>query len=97
MMQGRTLTTTETFLVALPLVPLQWSCWGWSVSTIWRWYVVPFGAPALSVPVAIGLLALLACLSTKRIPSVVTWDNVVDPFVRPLFLLLVAWVARLFL
>ena len=91
------------FILALLFIPtLLWR--GFVLVKLWTWFLVPLGAPAPKVPLAMGLLLLHAHLTlgssandgdfTKR-PD---WlhKTIGFSFVAPALLLGVAWAIRLF-
>lgn len=50
----------EQFIGVLITWPLLTCLNGWVISVTWRWFMVPFGAPAIGVAWAVGLSALVA-------------------------------------
>lgn len=54
------------WLLALALaVPLTfWQ--GWMVARLWRWFVVPIGAPAIGLAQAVGLAVIVAMFRRSR-------------------------------
>jgi len=74
---------------------------GWALTLLWNWYAVPFaGAPPLSIPMGIGLTALVAVILGQRglvgpkDPEEKEFVRVLTPFVRPLLAVLIGWIAR---
>jgi hypothetical protein len=43
---------------------------GWMISSLWGWYVVPFGMPHISIAWAIGLAFLIQFLRPSMCPSI---------------------------
>lgn len=80
------------------------SIWGGYVITmLWRWFIVPaFGAPAISIPVAIGMGLLVQLLRPVRSPDDgLTFRQALirataQSLVIPLFSLLIGGIAVLF-
>ncbi|MBK3780216.1 hypothetical protein G3A43_08090 [Paraburkholderia aspalathi] len=48
----------EQFIGFLITWPLLTCLNGWVISVMWRWFIVPFGAPEIGVAWAIGLTAV---------------------------------------
>jgi hypothetical protein len=74
---------------------------GWVLSILWRWFAVPmFGLPGIGIAEAVGVALIVAMLTHehRREPkSESTSDSLTDAaavFLRPLFALLVGWVAK---
>lgn len=85
---------------AIAIVTLAAIAEGWALSILWGWFVVPiFNAPALSIPVAIGL-ALTIGMMTKNIqPSQEgkkALEMVINGLTRPFILLVVGWITLQF-
>lgn len=76
---------------------------GWVLTKLWAWFIVPFGAPALSIPYAIGLALIVTYLTsrtsiTKTAPTEIDWTKAfVEIVVGPLLTLLLGWAVTLFL
>jgi hypothetical protein len=74
---------------------------GWALMHLWRWFVVPFGFPALSLPWAIGLSITVGFLTNHTIPKKTddtdTMKAALYVFVRPLMAFLIGWVIQRFL
>lgn len=47
------------------LVPFGWALRGWVLFVLWGWFVLPLGAPAVTIPQALGL----SVLSTLFLPN----------------------------
>ena len=86
-------------LGAIALTPLVALLDGWAMAVMWRWFVVPiFHIQALGVAPCCGLVVLAALLThqdSKR--SVEGWALYALYVVRPLMLLGIGWIVRLFL
>jgi len=54
-------------LVALILTPISYVINGWVLSLLWRWFLVPFDFPVLSIPQAIGISLVIGFL-THQVP-----------------------------
>lgn len=50
-------------VVALLATPFLYALDGWVLSILWRWFIVPFDAPVLSVPAAIGVSIVVGFLT----------------------------------
>ena len=92
--------------LALAIAPFTYILNGWALTILWRWFVVPtFGAPRLSIPVAIGISIITGFL-TYRAPSP-TKDNeevaiknlnaALLSIVHPLICLGIGWIVTLFM
>ena len=54
------LSGEERGCLVLVVSPVSWLADAWVAVHLWRWFVVPFGAPPLTMPWAFGLLVLAA-------------------------------------
>lgn len=91
-----TMKSLEIFIILTLSVILGPVLNGYTLSTLWGWFVVPtFGAPGLSVGVASGLVLLVAFLTYQRLAQVVeekqqkshwekTFENLAWLVLRPL-------------
>jgi hypothetical protein len=72
---------------------------GWVLSVMWRWFIVPLGAPVISIPAAIGIALLAGMLTHQtRNPDEVEWEHLLSSaLIAPPFILLVGWVVKQFL
>lgn len=72
---------------------------GWVLSVLWRWFLVPLGAPALSIPAAIGVAIIVGMLthqSSKTDDE--DWAAKISAiFLGPPMMLLVGWITKQFL
>lgn len=101
------MSTTIRLLLALVVVPVQvliavfWG--GYVCSTLWAWFIVPLGAPAISYLHAVGIGTVLSSfLGARGLPS--DHDNSDEAFIRsmirgffyglfiPAFSLAIGWV-----
>jgi len=79
-------------LGALALIPVMIVAKAFIVVSIWTWFMVPFGAPALGIATAIGVMCVASFFNgggkheEKAYIAVLHW----------LITWLVAWVAHLF-
>ncbi|HEY3544739.1 MAG TPA: hypothetical protein VGK17_01450 [Propionicimonas sp.] len=86
----------EFIAIVVLIVPMS-LLRGFTISTLWGWYVVPtFGAPSLSVVAAIGISLLVGLLTAKAPPKDERGDTeVIYPLVWSLticgFALLFGW------
>ncbi len=88
----------------LLLAPIHLVFEGWVIVLLWRWFVIPLGAPAVNVPTAIGLAALISLLTKQihRSPDHRSerdkWvDFIAAAFIFPTGALVTGAIARLFL
>jgi hypothetical protein len=63
---------------------------GWVLTYLWLWFIVPFGAPVLTIPMAIGLTLLVNYLSgaikiTKDEKPII--DVMIEVFASPFIVL----------
>lgn len=76
--------------------------YAWAAQTLWAWFVVPLGAPAISLAHAYGLCALLWMLTNHSTEQKKTDDGAgaamlklaAVAFARPLFSVGAAWLVR---
>ena len=89
-------------LVLLLAIPLSAIWAGFTFSVLWAWFVVPtFSAPPLTIPVAIGLVLLVAFLTYQHSRSSTTGDTstaemIARAILRPALVLLLGYVVHLF-
>jgi hypothetical protein len=73
---------------------------GFVISKMWAWFIVPtFGAPQLSIPVAIGIGMLIAMLAKNNIEKKEKESLLVTigiALLSPLMTLLIAWIVYQF-
>lgn len=86
--------------IPMSIATVIWS--GYVLSVIWRWFMVPlFGLPVLSIPAAIGIDALVTLVIPSQKPSKdteqSTWSAIITGILKPLVMLGVAFIAKLFL
>lgn len=55
-------------IAVLGISPVLYMLNGWVLSILWKWFIVPFGAPNISIPVAIGIAIVIGFL-TKQTES----------------------------
>jgi len=87
----------------VPLAILGLATWlvsiglnGWAASVLWRWFVVPFGAPQLTVGWAVGLMSVLGVfvsMAPEERPGVALFMA----FARPLLCLAIGYGALHFM
>lgn len=53
-------------LALLAVVLCQPILYGWAITYLWIWYVVPLGLPAISIPHAIGLGLMSRLVRSSR-------------------------------
>jgi hypothetical protein len=95
--------------IALFLTPFCYIINGWVLSQLWKWFVEPFGVPALSVPYAIGVSLIVGFLTHQRNTSRSTDDRdkgekitsavaeILTSFTLPLITLGIGWIVSQFL
>lgn len=86
-------------IFALLVSPLLVVLNGWVGSLMWRWFVVPLGAPPIGTGWAIGLVCIVAVFAGSRATD--DEDDLVKAVIftvlQPLFLLLLGYIARHFM
>jgi hypothetical protein len=99
-------SVVAALLMLLVVVP-GWYLYGWCLSLLWAWYVVPaFGLAPLGILQAVGLSCILG-LTAIRVPAVktqaqkdaesaeTTWEafgRMLALTLSPLFILAIGWV-----
>lgn len=82
-------------------VALAWMWYGYVLHILWGWFMVPaFGAPPLSIPMALGVSVTVGLL-TKPSPEIKEsepkWRPWAVMFMRPALVLLTGWIVTRFL
>lgn len=79
---------------------------GFVVSVLWKWFVVPLGLPAISVPHGIGLSTLILFMTNDYTYSeeldssdrnAIIMNTFLIPFGVPLLFLLNGWIIHFFM
>lgn len=87
------------------LVALSCVLNGWALAILWGWFMVPFGAPVLTIPTAIGL-ALVVSFLTHQTDHYEDKDktagerfggSVLTMLIKPPLALFVGWIVKQFL
>lgn len=68
---------------------------GYAFSILWGWFIVPtFHLPAISVPLAIGIMITLGEITRQYVPAKEgdTWKPIIFAYLCPLFALLCGWI-----
>ena len=71
----------------------------WALSVLWKWFILPLGAPQLSIGSAIGLSIVVGFLTAKPQDSKkeVDWTTVVpSALLSPLIAVGIGWIVHLF-
>ena len=72
--------------------------YGWAVSILWGWFVVPFGLPSLSIPWAIGLASVAKMIiSSGKKTSPEGIEEWTAHLLSPLFVVGMCWVVKSFM
>lgn len=86
-------------LCLLALLPSAAFVGGWTLQTLWLWFVVPLGAVPIGLWHAAGLHLFASWLATRPNvalkPDYGVTDAVGHVLLAPLFVLAVAWLFRL--
>jgi hypothetical protein len=71
---------------------------GWVVSILWGWFMVPIGVPAISTPIAIGIVLTLSAMRMKRVksPDEEPWETLAFAAIAPLVALTLGWIVKQF-
>lgn len=92
------MTFAATLALSVPLVLLDAAV----LATLWRWFAVPLGAPAVGLAHMVGIATLVG-LGTHQFVPTAGMDNreravgaIADGLVAPTFALLVGWIALQF-
>lgn len=88
-------------LVKILLIPFLLAWKGYVLTILWRWFIVPvFGAPALTVAPAIGVLAVVGLLTYQARKGEADW-NAAEYFLlgtlNPALALFGGWVVTWFM
>lgn len=74
---------------------------GWVFSILWGWFAVPvFALPAISIPAAIGIAAIVSLLTSHTAAESKDgdrWSKFVGVLLGPAMVLLVGWIAKQYL
>jgi hypothetical protein len=74
--------------------------YGWAVSTLWGWFIVPLGGREISIPLAIGIGLTLGALrfsKTKKEDDNLGWhEKLIAPVVGPLVAVGLGWIVKQF-
>lgn len=72
---------------------------GFALSVLWGWFIVPLGAPKITVPLAIGLALVVGMLAHQHAKDDDReWsDLLAHAIVKPPLFLLMGWIVRGFL
>ena len=72
--------------------------YGWVVSILWGWFIVPFGLPSLSIPWAIGLASVAKItISSGKKTSPEGFEEWTAYLLSPLFVLGMCWIVKSFM
>ncbi len=91
------------FLCLLLIYPFLWAWSGLVFKIMWGWFVIPIGAPAVTVAQGVGLAALVMLVRNNRKEDEDTslYDELPGIVVRstfiPAYILLVGWIAHWFM
>lgn len=94
------------FLILLSTLIVSIILRGWVLSTLWAWFLVPIGAPAIGIATALGISVIIGLftmhlnhetvkVSNKSLPEL--FANIISKSIgSPLISLLVGWIILLF-
>jgi hypothetical protein len=86
------------FLVALLAITIMFR--GYTLSTLWGWFAVPYGLTAISIPLAIGfycIFNMLQIIKRSEKDSGITTEGALFPFIWGGMMLLVGYFAKMFM
>jgi len=86
-------------LVGLLSLPFLFLIKGLVLSTLWSWFIVPLGVPAISIPMAIGI-GIVAAYMTGIDDNGFNTDSMRDVLkgiVHPLVILFIGWIVLFFM
>ena len=81
-------------------VPAMVILYGYCLASLWGWFLVPFGAPPISIAWAIGLIAVRGIViptPSSKPKSQRPWSDLFDMIAKPLIILAVGYIAHLFM
>ncbi|MDD3481024.1 MAG: hypothetical protein PHW75_02250 [Patescibacteria group bacterium] len=75
---------------------------GFVLSILWGWFLVPLGAPSITIPIAIGIALIAGMLvdtsTLARKKGEEAFSAILTGiFLRPIFALFVGWIVTLFM
>lgn len=84
----------------------EWLLWGWAVSKLWGWFLVPLGVPAITVLHGLGISMFMAVFKQyvpkqkekgkdTSIPALI--GEILGILLRPLLPVLVGWIVVQFM
>ena len=86
-----------TLVIAVPLLVL-WQ--GLAVSTLWGWFLVPIGAPGLSVVAAAGVCLIASAMRMRHNKSADTsaerYEAIATAVIVPVVALAIGWIIKTF-
>lgn len=91
-----------TLIAIFVMIPILMLEQGWVISTLWDWFIVPFGAPQVGIATAIGacLIASIVRLGGYRTHQEATFEESISYLVRvffmPLLAVAIGWVVKHF-
>ena len=89
-----------TIVATLVLIPLLMIEQGWAISTLWDWFIVPLGAPAIGIATAIGASIIVGVARMKHDyeddrPDR-KFERLVYSFLTPLVAVSIGWIVKQF-
>lgn len=85
-------------ILAIASIPLLFIEQGWAISTLWGWFLVPLGVPAIGIAASIGIAITLSVLVSRyrKTDDDDKWGVLLYAFVRPLVLVFIGWIVKQF-
>lgn len=93
----KTLIVLLMICVVIPAL-LMWQ--GWAVSTLWGWFVVPLGLPAIGIAAAAGLCLVASAIRMRKSKGTQTNSEKYEVFAGliliPPISVLMGWIIKTF-
>lgn len=89
-------------LAAIVVGPLLFLLQGWSISTLWNWFIAPLGAPEIGIATALGISLTAGVLRFKgtrnddNVSRKERLERVVGYFLVPVIAVGIGWVVLQF-
>lgn len=83
---------------AILIIPLLLIEQGWAISTLWGWFIVPLGVPAIGIASAIGIAITFSVLrySHNKTDEGDKWERMARLVLTPVIAVCLGWIAKQF-